>query len=260
MTRLVLGFDRKLTLPWLDAAAELASGASDAALRRQLRERLLAGGLGKTASGKTATVLAHVWGAPTPTRGSLRKGALQLWADASASQRVALHWGMAVSSYPFFRDIADVVGRLLGVQESVGLAQVERRIVERWGDRSTVRCAAGRAVHSMRTWGCLAAGPRRGVFARAGSIDAGRPIALWLLEATLEGLPGASATLSSLLASPVLYPFALGLSPADVRRGAGLVVEREGLDAEIVTRRSSSPPPPARQRRGSPASGAIEAR
>ncbi|MBI5515235.1 MAG: hypothetical protein HY909_15770 [Deltaproteobacteria bacterium] len=242
MTHPVLGFDRKLALSWLDAAAELSRTSGNVELRRRLRDRLRAEGLGITACGKTATVLARVWGAPTPSRAALRERATQLWLEAPPGQRVALHWGLAVASYPFLRDVADVIGRLFGVQGTVGLAQVERRIVERWGDRSTVRCAVGRAVNSMRAWGLLANGPRRGIYRRSPPVDVGPAIGLWLLEALLEGTPGGAASLPAVLGSPVLFPFALALTPHEVRRSTRLVVDREGLDAEVVSRRAAPAP------------------
>ena len=271
MTRPVLGFDRKLALPWLDAAAALSRASNDAEMRRRLRDQLRAEGLGATASGKTATVLAHVWGAPTRSRASLREHAAQLWLDAPPGQRVALHWGMAVASYPFVRDVGDVVGRLFGVQDTVGLAQAERRIVERWGDRSTVRCAARRVALSMRAWGLLADGPRRGTYRQAPPVAVGPAIGLWLLEALLEGTPGGALALSAALGSPVLFPFALALTPHEVRQCPRLVVDREGLDAEVVSRRatpgpvisterSALPPPSPRRRRSAPRAGVVEAR
>lgn len=267
MTRPVLGFDRKLALSWLDAAAELSRTSGDAELRRRLRDQLRSEGLGATACGKTATVLARVWSAPTPSRVSLRERTTQLWLEALPSQRIALHWGLAIASYPFLRDVADVIGRLFGVQDAVGLSQVERRIIERWGDRSTVRCAVGRAVNSMRAWGLLADGPRRGIYRRSPPVDVGPAIGLWLLEALLEGTSGGVASLSAVLGSPVLFPFALALTPHEVRRSTRLVVDREGLDAEVVSRRAvaaplangerAAPPRPPGRRRSKPQGDAV---
>ncbi len=46
---------------------------------------------------------------------------------------------MAALAYPFFRDLAEVVGRLLALQDDFTTLQVQARMLTAWGDRTTTR-------------------------------------------------------------------------------------------------------------------------
>ena len=136
-TRRIIGFDRKIRLSWLDATVEWTiQGLSAAEIRAQL-ERLLDGqvvGDGPhSARGKTMTVLMHVWMAVPDVAVPLRDDALVLLRGRSGRDRLPLHWGMCLATYPFFRDVAATTGRLLNLQGEAALPQIVRRMSESWG-------------------------------------------------------------------------------------------------------------------------------
>ena len=157
--RPIIGFDRKIRLRWLDATAEwTAQGLAAPAIRGQL-ERLLdghvAGEGSHSARGKTMTVLLHVWTAVPDAVAPLRDDGLALLRGRAGRDRLPLHWGMCLATYPFFRDVAAATGRLLALQGSAGLSQVVRRMTESWGERTTVTRAVQRVVRSFVEWGAL---------------------------------------------------------------------------------------------------------
>ena len=95
----------------------------------------------------------------------LRNEALILFRNRTGRDRLVLHWGMCLSTYPFFRDVAAATGRLLGLQGKAALSQITRRTAEVWGERSTVARAAQRIVRSLIDWRILMETEERGVFA-----------------------------------------------------------------------------------------------
>jgi hypothetical protein len=67
----------------------------------------------------------RIWSGIPPERISLRDRAVALLPRISGQERIWLHWGMTALAYPFFRDTAEVVGRLLALQDDFTTAQVQ---------------------------------------------------------------------------------------------------------------------------------------
>ena len=113
----IIGFDRKIRLSWLDATADWAAQGLPAAAIRTRLDRLLdgqvAGNGPHSARGKNMTVLMHVWVLVPRTLVQLRNEGLNLLDNRFGRDRLPLHWGMCLATYPFFRDVAATTGRLL---------------------------------------------------------------------------------------------------------------------------------------------------
>ena len=144
---------------------------------------------------------------------ALREAALQCITSATGEQRVAIHWAMSVGTYPFFRDVAASVGKLLALNGHANLSQVVRRMTESWGDRSTLPRAIQRVLRSMVQWRVLNDQPSKGnFFAPAKRTDVSEQIGELLLQAILvshgQGMP-----LSQLTGHPALFPFDTDVSP-----------------------------------------------
>ena len=239
-TRRIIGFDRKIRLSWLDATAEwTAQGLSAAETRAQL-ERLLDGQVAgdgpHSARGKTMTVLLHVWMAVPTAAVPLRDDGLALLRGRSGPDRLPLHWGMCLATYPFFRDVATTSGRLLALQGTVALSQIVRRMSESWGERTTLTRAAQRVVRSFVEWGILEETGDRGVFSPAAKIavSAGDGIGPWLLEAGLVSCGRREYPLRGLVNGASFYPLDLALSVGDVSSSPRLELCRQGLDEDVV--------------------------
>ena len=238
--RRIIGFDRKIGLSWLDATADWAAqGLSAAAIRERL-DRLLDGqvaGAGPhRARGKTMTVLLHLWVLVPDVLVPLRDDGIDLLRGRVGRDRLPVHWGMCLATYPFFHDVAATTGRLLSLQGRAALSQIVRRMTETWGTRSTVPRAVQRVVRSFVGWGVLTETGERGIFAPAPKIavhDGGA--GAWLLEAGIAGSARPDYPLHSFAGQASFYPLNLRVSPSDVRRRPRLALHHQALDGPIVT-------------------------
>lgn len=213
--RRVIGFDRELRLEWLDAVASRAAvWDTPERTRLWLNDHLAdaLGGKGRSGNrGKTVTVLTRIW-VNVPSRCvPLRNRALGLLTAGAASDRLALHWAMASAVYPFFAEVVTVVGRLLALQGEVERQAVIRRVVETWGDRPAVSRGCRAVWTSVKGWGVLDEGSKRGLYTRRSAPLRPSPAVQGLLFDALTinaGRP--QAPLRDATLHPSLFPFALG--------------------------------------------------
>lgn len=245
--RTTVGFDRRIRRTWLDATAErvcLGGGRKDivAALDDLVGKEVRGEGV-HSARGKTETVLLRVWlRSPEPAK-PLHAEAVRFFHSASESDRLVLHWGLSLMAYPFFVDVASIIGRLLDLQGCVELSQVQRRMSELWGERTTVRRAITRVVMSLVDWGVLTE-EARGEYRPGEAIEpSSLDLQVWLLEAHYTARADRSMPFDQLVRSPALFPFRLSLSPSDLRRHPRLDLIRLGLDEAVVVPREASSEP-----------------
>lgn len=250
--RKVVGIDRKIKREWLDKLLDrLVTTKDEAELRafldRTLREELP----GKESRAKSVGIALRIWSGVPKERMSLRDRALALLAKISGQERIWLHWGMTALAYPFFRDTAEVVGRLLALQDDFTTAQVQARLVTAWGDRATSKQAAQKLLTTLVDWEVLRATKTKGQFLLARKMTTDVPeLQLWLLEALLGASAANEVEAQQLLRLPESFPFTLSVGVADVRKHEGFNIHRQGLDMDMVALRkvrAEQPEKPARK-------------
>lgn len=239
MPRKVLGFDRPLELEWLDAVADRVALGSSTVEVRAFAHRLLDGVVSGTTfnsnRGKTVTVLCHIWSSVPSDCEALRDRAAEALKDSSREARLAIHWAMMVATYQFFGDLAEHVGRLLGLQGNVNVLQLTRRMQEGWGDRATLRTIVQRLVRSMTSWGVLQPARVKGVFESGGHRAAVPDLhAELLLEALLIHRGGGAIPVQQALRHPMFFPFTLDLQPHTLRTAPLFAVHRQGVSEDVV--------------------------
>ncbi len=234
-----VGFDRKIRLAWLEAVAGwTASGMLEADIRANL-ELLLEGEIaGKEARKKTKTVLLRTWTLPPEEVRALRDHGLSLLSRTNARERLILHWGMVCASHPVVWETASVVGRLLRLQGEASLSQVRERIVEMYGERSTIVRASQRIMRSFSDWGVLEEMPGRGVYRASGAQCVEDPETIaWLLEASLFSSGQETKVLPALLASPSLFPFDTSFAGKQhVNSNPRITLYSQGRNEELISR------------------------
>ena len=233
-----IGFDRRIELSWLDvAAAKVSDGASVEEVRDHLLRFLQSLSHDPEESGsarpKTVRVILRIWGAPAAYLEEFNESCALLFETAGPFDRLALHWAVTMAAYPYFGSHASVIGRLLGLQETVSAQQIRRRITEHWGDRSTVHRTSRHVVRTMVAWGVLTESGK-GIYERDDRANVTAPAALKLVRAVLLSNSGGAMALSQLVSHPALFPFEFDLDVTDIRGSGGLEVTQEGVGTVMV--------------------------
>lgn len=250
----VVGFDRKIKREWLDALADqVAQGRDSTALRTYLYELLKDEHPGDDARGKTITVLMRVWVLIPEQHHAIREQAFELLKTIPSSERIWLHWGMCLLAYPLFRDVSTAIGRLLKLQDDFTLAQLERRLISTWGERSTVVRAFQRVVRSMVEWKTLADAEARGHFNMAPQLmTKSKPLQLWLLRASHAAERTEMIEATRLLSLPSCFPFKISIVRTDLRHSKDFTIHRQGLDMDMVATVSNNGAPMAKTSKKKP--------
>ncbi len=233
-----IGFDRKIRRAWLDLAAETVLRERDPAAVHAALDRALASEVrGSEARRKTVNLLTRIWLRVPQAHRPLRDEALSLWNDVTGTDRLWLHWGLALLAYPFFRDVVTVVGRLLRLQERFTTGQVYRQIVARWGERTTLKKATQRVITSLVDWGIFhPVEEGRGLYvAIAPPATTHAELPLWLLECALRSHPNDALPLYDLLRLSSLFPFQIDIGLDRLHASARFLILREGDGRELVT-------------------------
>jgi hypothetical protein len=244
--RKVVGIDRKIKRAWMDAALDrLAQTTGQADLRTFLDKHLKDELPGKESRAKTTGIVLRIWSGIPPERIALRDRAVALLPRISGQERIWLHWGMTSLAYPFFRDTAEVVGRLLALQDDFTTAQVQGRMLTTWGDRATSKEAAQKLITTLVDWEVLRSTKTKGHFLLARKMTASVPdLQLWLLEALLGASAADEIEAQQLLRLPESFPFTISVGVADLRRYDGFNIHRQGLDMDMVALRKVKQEPP----------------
>jgi hypothetical protein len=237
--RKTIGFDRRLALDWLEAtASRVAAGDSLEDLRAGMWEYLegkVSGDKYNSDRGKSMTVLTRIWGKVPPAVEPLKSRAVAAFQTSKARDHLALHWSMAIASYPVFSDVAATAGRLLTLQDSFSLAQLTNRMVAQWSERPVLVKSTQRIIRSLVDWGALADTQTRGVYGQAPKpLPVSREIALLLCEALLLDNEHHSLPANQLLDHPALFPFTHSLTMADLREESIFDVHRQGIDSDMI--------------------------
>lgn len=229
-----IGLDRELKLRWMDIAAGLAQVERDKlALRARLMDALAADIPAHFVRVKTCTVLIRTWWTVPAEQADLRERAFDLLKTVAPDQRIVIHWGMLLLAYPFFREVVSAIGRAAAVQETISRDQVTRRVIETWGERTTVKRSILRVFQTLTDWGILASNGTGDTFHAAPS----QPIsdvslALWMAEVIIRARE-AAIPLSLLTQSPEDFPFRMALALTDITRSGRFDTFREGSEVLV---------------------------
>lgn len=236
----ILGFDRKINLDWLDATLHLlAQGLSEDMIRERL-DTILEGHVSGTkhnsAKGKTKTVLMHIWVNVPADLVDLRDRAIKLDKLYGSEVQLALHWGMCLATYPFFFDLVLNAGRLLNLQEEISQKQLQYRMAEIWGERSTLTRSVQRLIRNMIQWQIIAEGDQPGHYRQKSKLllTDYNQIQAWLVEIFMFASKSEVRSLDSVINNPVFFPFNFDFSTYKFDDNYGFEIVRHGAKEDLV--------------------------
>jgi len=237
-----IGFSQRIRLEWLEKTARLFLAGNtreeiETELQDFLQDKLSIGSNPERgAREKTITILMKIWVSVPKPLGAFHKEGLEFLKKLPPEDRLAVHWGMAMAVYPFFANVAEQVGRLISLQESFTLSQIQRRIREQLGERETVARAARRILSSFVDWEVLKRSAKRGNYEGTSPHPVTyRKLATWLIESVLLSNNSASGPLKSLTKAPSLFPFKLSpVNTSDLKENKRLELYRQSLDEDII--------------------------
>lgn len=209
-----IGFDRFIQAAWMDCAFDVRKGTRELSDLEQLLDKAK---LGAAARKKTLTVLKRLWLRPNSELDDLIERCI---ASASDKQSlVPLHWVMAVSAYPFFGKVAELVGKLTALQGDCTSAELHRRMSEIYGEREGTYRMTNMVLQTQAEWGVLSRTGKR--LERTGALRVTQTdVASLLAESAIrhQNRPIAASTIFSV---PVLFPFKITARPAQLTARQG---------------------------------------
>lgn len=230
-----IGFDRFISLEWATTALKVRAGAL---LLEDLEALLDAAGLGAAARTKTRTVLNRLWLEPRAELMGFADRGVAIFKANPDVPAAALHWGMAVATYPFFGKVAELIGRLSALQGDCASAEIHRRMSETYGEREGTYRMTNMVIQSQAGWGAVERVEKgKRVVRLSPTLVEDDLLTAWLIEAALR-YSNKPLAITSLQSQPVLFPFNLTQSLAYlVSNSEHLTIRAEGSGNRFVTLR-----------------------
>lgn len=236
-----IGFRRNIYLGWLDAAGAICGEERDSGMVRARLDPIVAQQIASKENRRMALdILLNIWVKTGESYPELRESAVKLYAESETPEaRVALHYGLTLLAYPFFRLCAGIIGRMSQYEDVLGPKDVKQKVFADMGQLGALEKATERVIFSQRDWGLLAPGPKRYTFTpKREQVEIGsQPVEEWLLAAALTASPAEEMPFEDLVHLPELFPFQFAVTVGDLRKSPWFEVQRQGMGWDMVRRR-----------------------
>jgi len=206
--KLSIGFDRYIERDWLEQIANWVENGKSRDEIHQLVDDYLSPYInGATSLRKTKNVLFGVWVNRSDENRLFKEQAISILNSCTSDERLTIHWGLSIASYPFFASLARLIGRLLRLQDDINGKELVRRSVEQHGDTESVRRATARLLQSLGEWGVLIP-VSKSIFHSAKKIKLDDPdIINWLLASLFFSNGRDRVSVEELMSDPIWFPF-----------------------------------------------------
>ncbi len=218
-------------------AAQIVAGEAESELRTFLGEYLKAFIEGKESIGKTITVMMRLWFFIPEAEQKVIDKAKELLHEVTQEERIWIHWGLILLRYPYVRDVSSIIGRLLDLQGKVRFSDIRNRIVEHWGDRSTIRRTVQMVTKTMEYFGFIKqSGSGQSVIFTVLSQRKTESVKLqqWFVEVIIRSQPAEMILFEEIKRQYFIFPFQVDIPSIELYKNKRLEITREGLDHMLV--------------------------
>lgn len=151
----MVGFISPVKLEWLNKTAELVlDNKSEIQIKNEINEYLALEIKSPTALRKTREILMNTWVRTHEEINTMKRYALEAFKD-DKSDKLALHWGMLLNTYPVFNDACALIGKLTNIQDTFTSAWLRQKLFELWGERETLLTSCKKILQTMKQMGVI---------------------------------------------------------------------------------------------------------
>lgn len=226
-----VGFDRFVDLEWANLALRLSlQDGSDDEKVRQLDNLLADRIAGAVSARKTTNLLTRLWLKPVAEWEHTDEVRNIFSNGMSGTEFAFLHHGRALVIFPFYKFVSKMIGRLGNIQPSFVSKDLQSRVLEKYGDLSSVHRSIDRVLQTQVNWGLLhregkefIIGPQE-IFISGGYE--------WLVKCALLSIPEKRCSISDLLILPELLGYSI--TRERIQSSSAIRMERDGAAREVV--------------------------
>lgn len=234
-----IGFDRRLDPVWLDylSSMVLKSKTVDE-IKKNLRQVIGRSLNGSQSIRKTITVMMRLWHYIPEEDIDIVERSKDLLKEISLGERLWIYWGLIILRYPFVKDIAEITGRLLDLKGNVSASEIKNRIVERWGDRYTVKRTVQMVTETMKDFGFIKVDKSRPTHVfecLPRKMTSNKKLTLWFIEILLRTIKdNKMLPISEISRQYCAFGFEINMPIGELLRNDKLELRREGTELILV--------------------------
>lgn len=168
---------------------------------------------------------------------SFENTTLGIFRGVSFKERKLLHLSMAMANYRFVFDVLTQIGRLANLQGEFSTAQIDRRIIEEWGNTQRVSRSVRHVIQSLRLWMVLRQTDYKGYYRTESPVAIkSKKLKKWLLHAFLLSYCK-PASIDTITNHPSLFFMKLELNTRDLAKTKNFEIINHSLgDCSISLR------------------------
>ena len=222
-----IGFDQKITLPYLDITANT--------LRIHLQKKevydVLDGHLltlikGDKSRKNAITILMKIWSSVDENIPDLQKKIIREYPFFTDKEKLLIHYCLTSIAYPFFMTQMSFVGKQLKMSDVIFSKSIIAEMKKNYGDRRRVEVAPGAVFSSVKDWDILR-------MIRAGSyeknisnVDTSKTVIKSLMiEVIMHNLNTNAVPFEYINNNAVFFPFDYSISIGDIDQKRFLVTK-----------------------------------
>ncbi len=207
-----VGFDQKILLDHLNYTMNEASHTKKEEMYKKLDQYLIKDIKGNKSRKNAITILMKIWCSNNEINKCIQKRAFELLPKLDLKERIVLHLGMTLITFPFFKEIASEIGRLSSRQHDFSSSQIYRKIKELYGDRRRVEVAYQAVLTSLKNWRVVIQ-KKQGIYALPAKIIIfDNNLINWLVRAAVISSKREYVQIDEVPTLLYLFPFAFNIN------------------------------------------------